>query len=80
MKSAVFDPSNYSFLELAMANDKQLYQVAYDKWIAVYGSYVSQMFYAYCNYHDGNLPMGEALLFIQQEAKRVANLAVGLKQ
>jgi len=78
MKSAFFDPSEYSFMELAMANNKSAYQVAYDQWIAVYGSYLANLS-SYRMMHGLGFMLETEIKEARDEAKRVANLAVGLK-
>jgi hypothetical protein len=79
MKSAVFDPGEYSFLELAMANKKSAYNVAYDKWIAIYGAHVANLFSAYGMTHGGESMPVDIMKKVVEEAEYVANLAVGLR-
>jgi uncharacterized protein (DUF927 family) len=80
MKSAVFDPSEYSFLELMVANGKSTYQVEYDKWIAIYGSHIANLFKAYAMSHNGSLMPQGVMEDAKKEAYRLANFAAGLKQ
>lgn len=80
MKSAGFDPGNYTFEELLRTNDKRDYQVAYDKWIAVYGSHFANLFKSYAMSHNGDFMPEDIAKEVKEECRRVANLATGLKQ